>query len=112
MEQWKNLENENELDKIIAHSQQKPVAIFKHSTRCAISAMAMSRLKNAWNDEEMKDVDFYYLDLLSHRNISNKIADQLKVTHQSPQIIVVKDGKAVYHNSHLGVNYSNLKENI
>ena len=112
MSKWKNIEKEDDLNTIIEKSKEKPVAIFKHSTSCSISAMALNRLQREWKDEEMENLDFYYLDLLSYRSLSNKIAEKLNVDHQSPQIIIVKDGKAVYHNSHMGVSYSELKKNI
>lgn len=112
MEQWKNLESKEQLDELLNKSSEKPVVIFKHSTRCSISSMALNRLQREWNKEEMKPVDFYYLDLISYRDISNKIAEKLNVDHQSPQLIIIKNGKATFHTSHMGVTYQELKNNI
>lgn len=107
--QWKDLQTVDQLDEIKEISFEKPVVLFKHSTRCAISSMALSRLKGSWNESEMAEIDFYYLDLIAHREVSNTIAEKFNVVHQSPQIIVVKNGEAIYHDSHSGISYSTLK---
>ena len=104
---WKILEEESQLDKIIATSAKKPVVIFKHSTSCSISSMAMSRLKRGW--EFSKKADFYYLDLIRYRAISNKIEALFGVTHQSPQVLVIVKGKAVFDTSHNDVSVQSLE---
>lgn len=109
---WKNLQSIDQLEQLINDSHDKPVAIFKHSTRCSISSMAMDRLQRQWDDAEASEMDFYYLDLISHRDVSNEIAQKLEVMHQSPQVIVIKNGKASYHNSHMGISYKDLISQI
>ena len=110
--QWKDLNTIEQLDQIVQASHVKPVVLFKHSTRCGISGMVLNRLQKDWNDTEMENIDFYYLDLISYRNISNKIAEQLNVTHQSPQVIILKNGEVVYHDSHNGISYNTLKSHL
>lgn len=110
--QWKDLNSIEQLDQIVQASHVKPVVLFKHSTRCGISSMVLNRLQRDWNDTEMENVDFYYLDLISHRNISNKIAEQLNIFHQSPQIILLKNGEVVYHDSHNGISYNSIKSHL
>ncbi|MFK8101236.1 MAG: bacillithiol system redox-active protein YtxJ [Saprospiraceae bacterium] len=105
---WKTLDSLTQLEQIIDDSHQKPVAIFKHSTRCGISTMAKSQLEDGWNISS-DDLDFYYLDLLAHRPISNEIADQLDVMHQSPQVILIKNGKAVFSNTHHSISADALQ---
>lgn len=100
---WKVLESEKQLAQAIQDSHEKPVVLFKHSVTCGISAGAKHRLESGWNFDGA-DLDFYYLDLLAHRPISNKIAEDLGVMHQSPQIIVLKNGKAVFDTSHHRIN--------
>jgi len=107
---WINLTSEEELDAAIKQSFDKPVALFKHSTRCSISSMAKSRLERSWDLSEQ--VDIYYLDLISYRPVSNKIASVLAVQHESPQVILLKDGKAVYHTSHSDISVEGLKEEL
>ncbi|UUV20645.1 bacillithiol system redox-active protein YtxJ [Paenimyroides aestuarii] len=99
---WKVLEHIDQIDQIINESWNKPVLLFKHSTRCIISKMA---LKNFESDFSLQDVmDAYYLDLIAYRNISNEIAEVFKVEHQSPQILLIKDGKVIYHASHESID--------
>ena len=104
---WKVLENSNQINEIKEASHNKLQLIFKHSTRCIISKMA---LKNFENDFLLHDlIDAYYLDLIAYRNISNEIAEGFAVEHQSPQILLIKDGKVVYHESHEGIDANVLK---
>ncbi len=107
---WKVLENVNQLEEIKEASHCKFQLIFKHSTRCIISKMA---LKNFENDFLLHDViDAYYLDLIVYRDISNKIADDFGITHQSPQILLISDDKVVYHESHEGIDANVLMKLI
>lgn len=100
---WKSLSSEKQLMEVIKGSFERPVMLFKHSTTCGISAGAKNRLETKW-DINPENMDFFYLDLLSHRSVSNLIAEKLNVIHQSPQIILVKDGKAVFNTSHHAIN--------
>ena len=104
--EWKELTKKAQL-KEIAESENVEF-IFKHSTRCSISSMAASRLKREW------DLDFpiYYLDLITYRSISNQIATDFGVTHQSPQFLVIKNGKCVYHASHNSISVDKVRKAI
>jgi len=106
MEHWIHLQSEQQLLNAIQSSATKPVVIFKHSTRCSISSMAMNRLKNVASKHGAK-ADLYFLDLLSYRPVSALIADSLEVMHESPQLLVVKNEKCVFHTSH-----GNIREEI
>lgn len=106
---WKELTSEAQLDEIIKDSDSKPVAIFKHSTRCGISTRAKFVLEEEWDYKE-EELDFYYLDLLQHRNISNKIAELTGVQHQSPQVILLKKGDPVYEETHHAISAKELRE--
>jgi len=106
---WVRLTDEHELDQLIQkESFVKPVVLFKHSTRCSISAMALNRLENDWDIEADVCVPVY-IDLITYRDISNKIANDLQITHQSPQVLVVKEGKCVYTSSHSQINVRDIK---
>lgn len=96
---WSSITDTNQLDELVEESKTQPVVIFKHSTRCGISYNIKHNLEGSWDFEET-DLKFYYLDLLAYRPISNQIASKFGVTHQSPQIIMLKDGQVVYHTSH------------
>lgn len=105
---WNILESISQLDEIKELSGEKPVLIFKHSTRCSVSGMAWDRLKRNWKKEDSEKVTPYFLDLIRHRDVSNQIEKVFSVYHESPQIIIVKSGKAVYDNSHMGINYADI----
>jgi bacillithiol system protein YtxJ len=108
---WQLLNTEAGLDDLKAKSEQKPQVIFKHSTRCSISAMAKRRLERNWNiDESLTDI--HYLDLITYRSISNKVADDFGVMHQSPQILIIKNGQSVFTTSHNDINVETIAENL
>lgn len=102
---WKSIKSEEDLQNAIAESSEKKVVIFKHSTSCFISKTVLKNFEREVQNSD-KDVSFYFLDLIAHRNISNKIADDLHVTHQSPQLIVLENGKAVADASHQSISVS------
>jgi bacillithiol system protein YtxJ len=102
--EWKVLNEDGQLQQIIRDSESRPQIIFKHSTRCSISAVAKGRLDKGTPPE---NTDFYYLDLIRYRTLSNKIADTFKVHHESPQVLIIRNGRCVYDESHMGIN---LKE--
>jgi len=106
---WIPLEDEKQLDEIISNSNKTPQVIFKHSTRCSTSSMAKNRLdKNNAPD----GTGFYFLDLIKHRNLSNKIADCFEVRHQSPQVLVIINGKCIYNESHSGIIFDEIEDTI
>lgn len=108
--EWIELRDVNELDEIKKKSQEQPVVIFKHSTSCPISGMAINRLERSWDSQEMSDIKPYYLDLIRHRNISNMIEEKFGIPHESPQILVIKGGNVIYDTSHMGINYQDVKQ--
>jgi len=106
---WIHLIDEEQVKQIVNKSQLKPQVIFKHSTRCSISAVALQRLQKS---TQPSDVDFYFLDLLSNRQLSNKIADVFQVAHESPQVLVIRDGQCVYEESHLGISMNEIVDHV
>lgn len=107
---WNDLTEMSQLDDVVNESEGRVVVLFKHSTRCSISTMAKSRFERGWDYGD--EVKAYYLDLLSYRPISNEIADRFGVAHQSPQIVVLKNGEVIYHTSHNDIRAEQLKEFI
>jgi bacillithiol system protein YtxJ len=105
---WIKLEDLSQLEKIKEESNEKPVVIFKHSTSCSISGMAWNRIQRNWTNDDSEKLTPYFLDLIANRAISNAVADEFGITHASPQVIVIKDGKAVYDNSHMGISYQDI----
>lgn len=109
---WVDLTAVDQLREIDEKSEQQPVVIFKHSTRCVISSMAYSRMKGGQKSEALANVPVYYLDLLAYRNISAQIAERYQVEHQSPQILVIKNKKCAFTTSHNGIRVNALEEQV
>ncbi len=103
---WINFTDSQQIQEIIELSKQSPVLIFKHSTRCSISSTALNRLERAWN---LTDAKAYYLDLIAYRPISNALAEQFNVEHQSPQVLIIKNGQCVYHESHWEIAFDSIQ---
>jgi len=104
---WVPLVDLGQLNEIILQSAEKPVVIFKHSTRCSVSRMALKQFENEFDLNDK--VTPYFLDLLEHRGISNEIASLFGVYHQSPQLLLIKGGKSVYDVSHSDIDAVQLK---
>jgi bacillithiol system protein YtxJ len=101
---WNQLTDIEQLSKLDALSATKPVLIYKHSTRCNISDAALGRIERIWKEENEKSVEPYYLDLIRFRNVSNTIAQHYNIQHESPQVLLIKKGKCVYSQTHMGIN--------
>ncbi len=103
---WKQLTQVDQLEAINKLSKGKTQVIFKHSTRCGISKMVMNQFVSAFDVDV--NLDLYYLDLLSFRDVSNEVGYKFQVMHQSPQMLVIKNGVVVAHASHGGINEIDL----
>ena len=106
---WNHLNELNQLESIREESKEQPVLIYKHSTRCSISGMALDRLERSWS-KELESIKTYYLDLISFREISNAVAESFGVYHESPQVILIKNGEAVYDASHMSISTAELEK--
>lgn len=105
---WNSLNQLDQLDLIKDESKKQTVLIFKHSTRCSISRASLDRLERNWKEDEMAALKPYFLDLLSFRGISNEISNTFNVEHESPQLLIVRNGEVIYHTSHFGIDYKSL----
>ena len=109
---WNELKEAKQLQNLTEESHQQPILIFKHSTSCSISRAALGRFERSWNDDEMKEVKPYFLDLLSYRAISKNVEDQFLVEHESPQVLLIRNGESVYNRSHLDIDYKNVRSEV
>ncbi len=107
---WVLLDDNSKLLKAIEESFTKDVVIFKHSTTCSISLMAKRRLEEDWDD--LENVIPYYLDLKSFRSISDEVAERFSVHHESPQILLIRQGECIYDASHFDITIAELKETL
>jgi bacillithiol system protein YtxJ len=105
---WNILETHADLKAAFEESQVRPVLVFKHSTRCSISSMALNRLKGL-GDDFLQNTPFYYLDLIAYRDLSSSIADQTGVRHESPQILIIDKGECRYHASHMEISAASIQ---
>ncbi len=104
---WKEFTDEKQIAVVKSDSANTPQLIFKHSTRCSISSMAKNRLERS----AMPDgIDFYFLDLLRYRNISHQVETEFMVSHESPQILLIVNGKCIYDESHSGISMHDILE--
>ena len=106
---WQTLSKAEDLNQLIDRSRVIPCLIFKHSTRCPISSIAKHRLEADWDfsDDELEP---YFLDLIAYRHLSHEIAETFSVHHESPQVLLIRDGLCTYDNSHLDINLAELRE--
>lgn len=102
---WIALDRADQLAEIEQKSFSKPQVIYKHSISCPTSSMMKHRLEKS---TEPANVDFYYLDLLNYRDISNKVAADYSIKHESPQILLIKDGKCSFMRSHYAINMDEI----
>ena len=108
---WIPLTSISQIDEIVERSKEIPCVIFKHSSRCGISAMAKFRLKGDWGFAE-GELEAYFLDLISQREVSKAVAKKFSIQHESPQLLVIQDGNCTCHASHLDISISELKSCI
>ncbi|KAA9333220.1 bacillithiol system redox-active protein YtxJ [Hymenobacter busanensis] len=110
--QWTPLTQLEQLADIVRESAEHPVVIFKHSTSCSISAMAKTRLERQWPEADLGPVKAYYLDLLRYRPISSEIAKQFGVHHESPQLLLIRNGECHYNASHMSIQLGEVKRQV
>jgi bacillithiol system protein YtxJ len=105
---WNTLNQINQIQELEQFSHQKPVLIFKHSTRCSISRTVLNRFESAFTSLNPSQLDCYLLDLLNHRDLSNQLAIQFNVQHESPQVIVLLNGKTALYKSHYEIDLNEI----
>lgn len=109
---WNKLNDSAQLEEIKKESHNYPVLILKHSTRCSISSATLGRLERSWTQEEVGDLKPYFLDLIAYRPISNQIAEDFGVWHESPQALIIRNGESVYDTSHFDISFDAIKAQV
>ncbi len=109
---WESLDSASQLAQIIEQSNRQPVLIFKHSTRCSISSMALSRLERQINTLKEAGIRPFLLDLVAYRDVSNQVAQEFAVRHESPQVLLLQNGTVTYHTSHSEIRAETLLEQL
>lgn len=108
---WNKLEALDQIKEVVDLSKDKPLIIFKHSTRCPISSMAKYRLESDW-DFSKDELTSFYINVIEDRPISLEVAEIFDVHHESPQLLLIKDGECVYESSHLDITVKELRESF
>lgn len=106
---WIGLKNNSQIEEIIEKSKVRPQVIFKNSTRCSISSMAKGRLERSLAPD---NADFYFLDLIAYRSVSNQVSSEFNVSHESPQILLIKNGECIYNESHSSITMDEIEEQV
>ena len=109
---WHALTEVSQLEKIEKESEEKPVVIFKHSTRCGISRMVRNNFERNYDLPRDEKLKLYMLDLLANREVSNEVANRFGVRHESPQMIILKDRQVVHHASHQGIDLEDVRSRL
>lgn len=105
---WQKITSTEDLKTINQASENQKVMIFKHSTSCSISATVLARMERNWKHEQARGIVPYYLDLLSYRDLSNQIAQNYGIRHESPQVLLIENGKCVYDASHYDISFEEV----
>lgn len=100
---WNKVSQSTAIDSLLEASFERPQLVFKHSTRCSISAWALKDFERAWAWDN-SPAEPHFLDLIAHRDVSNYVAEVSGVIHQSPQVLVFRDGTCIYHASHQAID--------
>ncbi|WP_124728050.1 bacillithiol system redox-active protein YtxJ [Staphylospora marina] len=112
METIRELTGSGELNELLTDASERPVLLFKHSTACPVSAAAMEELQRFARTDDARKVRIAYVKVIEQRPVSNEIAERLQVKHESPQSILVKDGRVTWHASHWNVTADALREAV
>ncbi|RYU92942.1 bacillithiol system redox-active protein YtxJ [Emticicia agri] len=109
---WQTINDEKQIEEIKQKSFENPVLVFKHSTSCSISSASLGRIERAWDKEKAGNIEPFYLDLLQYRSISNKIAKDFEVEHQSPQVLLIQNGECTYDASHFEIRFDEIVSKV
>ena len=107
---WIQLTSLEQLDAIAESSKVKPQVVYKHSSTCGISRMVLNMFSESYDMD--LDIDLYFLTIQQHRDVSNAIQDKFEVRHESPQLLVVKNGEVVFHTSHGAISDTDLTKYV
>jgi bacillithiol system protein YtxJ len=103
--EWIMLQSEQQFNEVMEKSKERSQVIYKHSSRCNLSSIIKDSLEN---EECSPHADFYFLDVVSNRALSRRIAKDLHVHHESPQVILIREGRCVYEESHFGIRMEEI----
>lgn len=106
---WIKLTSGEELNELISRSHEQPQVIYKHSLRCGTSYLVKENLEDSTT---LVNADFHLLDLINFRSVSNQVSDLFRIRHESPQVLVIKNGICVYSKAHIGIKMTGIENAI
>lgn len=96
---WNDLDNISQIKAAISASEHRPQLIYKHSSRCSVCFFAKKQVEEI--PETMREqLDLYFVDVIGWREVSDAIAEEFSITHESPQLLIIYDRAVVWHGSH------------
>lgn len=101
-----------QLDRALAASVTKPLLLLKHSTRCPVSAKALQEMEAYLQGTPASNIEYGIIYIVEDRSVSNEVAARLSVKHESPQVILIQDGRAVWNTSHYDITKGRLQETL
>jgi bacillithiol system protein YtxJ len=115
-----SLEHVDELHRLIDESQSRPVLLFKHSRSCGASLEALDELVAYLNDRgpersaprDSRSLQYAMVTVQTHRAVSNAVAQRLGVRHETPQALLIRDGRVVWSASHFRVTAAAVEDAI
>ncbi len=110
MPQWKEIQTTDEWNQVLEDSQVKPILVLKHSTTCPVSAAAFGEYEHFLKEVENDGVSYILVKVIESRPVSNQIASDLEVKHESPQAILIKEKNTIWNASHWKITKSTLHE--
>lgn len=111
VEYWNVLESIPEVDEIFEQSKRRPQLLYKHSNRCGTCLFTKSEIENS-SDDILKHSEMHFIDVISCRKVSDYIAEKLDIWHESPQAILLKNGKVVWHASHSAIKSTKILDKL
>jgi len=109
LKNWNVLTDELEVEKIIEASREQPQLIYKHSPTCGICAMAKDKIEQGFGEISDK-TGMYFVNVINARPASNAIEEKLQVRHESPQVLVLRNGECIWHTSHYSIKADTILE--
>jgi bacillithiol system protein YtxJ len=100
----------DELEQTLANSHERPVLLFKHSYACGVSAEALEELRSHIEENSAAEVHYAMVTVQTHREVCNTITERLGVRHETPQAILVRNGRAIWSASHFRVNVAEIQK--
>lgn len=108
MAQWKEISTMDEWNSVLEQSAERPAVILKHSTTCPVSASALEEYDEYLGKSPNENIGYYLVKVIESRPVSNQIAEDLKVKHQSPQILYFKNKESIWNTSHWSVTAKHM----